>query len=80
MKTSEVLGSLPLNPTYAAKFLSYSTRDKVIQHVYQSMARIEIHLKDEERKRLEEISSVGVCQVRPLQRAQVLLALTAVLD
>ena len=26
MKTSEVLGSLPLNPTYVAKFSSYSTR------------------------------------------------------
>lgn len=39
------------------------------------MPRIEIHLKDEERKQLEEISSVGVRQVRPLQRAQVLLAL-----
>ena len=25
MKTSEVLGSLPLNPTYVAKFSSYST-------------------------------------------------------
>lgn len=39
------------------------------------MPRIEIHLKDEERDQLEKISSVGVRQVRPLQRAQVLLAL-----
>ena len=28
MKTSEVLGSLPLNPTYVAKFLSYSTTEQ----------------------------------------------------
>ncbi len=39
------------------------------------MPRIEIHLKDEERDPLEKISLVGVRQVRPLQRAQVLLAL-----
>ena len=39
------------------------------------MKRVEIHLKDEERGRLEDMSSTGVCKVRPLQRAQVLLAL-----
>ena len=39
------------------------------------MKRIEIQLKEEERGRLEDMSSTGVCKVRPLQRAQVLLAL-----
>jgi putative transposase len=39
------------------------------------MQRVEIHLKDEERDSLETMSSTGVCQVRVLQRAQVLLAL-----
>jgi putative transposase len=39
------------------------------------MQRVEIHLKDEERDYLETLSSTGVCQVRVLQRAQVLLAL-----
>jgi transposase len=39
------------------------------------MQRVEIHLKDAEREHLQAISSVGVCQVRSLQRAQVLLAL-----
>jgi transposase len=39
------------------------------------MRRVEIHLKDKERDDLESVSSTGVCQVRVLQRAQVLLAL-----
>lgn len=39
------------------------------------MKRVEIHLKDEERRHLELLSSSGTCQVRVLQRAQVLLAL-----
>jgi transposase len=39
------------------------------------MRRVEIHLKDEERGQLQQMSSIGVCPVRPLQRAQVLLAL-----
>lgn len=39
------------------------------------MQRVEIHLKDEERGQLQAISSVGMCQVRLLQRVQVLLAL-----
>ncbi|SRR5579883_2039590 len=39
------------------------------------MQRVEIHLNDEERDYLEILSSTGVCQVRVLQRAQVLLAL-----
>jgi hypothetical protein len=39
------------------------------------MKRIEIQLKAEERRRLEILSTSGVCQVRELQRAQVLLAL-----
>jgi transposase len=39
------------------------------------MRRVEIHLKDAEREHLHAISSAGVSQVRPLQRAQVLLAL-----
>lgn len=39
------------------------------------MRRVEIHLKDEERGQLQKMSSMGVCLVRPLQRAQVLLAL-----
>lgn len=39
------------------------------------MRRVEINLKDEERGQLQQMSSIGVCPVRPLQRAQVLLAL-----
>jgi len=39
------------------------------------MQRVEIHLKNEERDDLKTISSSGVCPVRVLQRAQVLLAL-----
>jgi transposase len=39
------------------------------------MKRTEIKLKDEERRSLELLSTSGVCQVRTLQRAQVLLAL-----
>ena len=39
------------------------------------MQRVEIHLKDEERDYLESMSSTGVCQVRVLQRAQMLMAL-----
>ena len=39
------------------------------------MRRVEIHLKDEERGQLQQMSSIGVCPVRLLQRAQVLLAL-----
>ncbi len=39
------------------------------------MQRVEIDLKDEERDYLKTLSSTGVCQVRVLQRAQVLLAL-----
>lgn len=45
------------------------------------MQRVEIQLKGEERDYLEILSSTGVCQVRVLQRAQVLLALNkGVLD
>ena len=39
------------------------------------MKRKEITLKDSERRELELLSSSGVCSVRTLQRAQVLLAL-----
>ncbi len=39
------------------------------------MKRVEIELKEEERLLLEEMSTTGSCKVRPLQRAQVLLAL-----
>ena len=39
------------------------------------MKRVEITLKDEERHHLELLSTSGTCQVRTLQRAQVLLAL-----
>jgi transposase len=39
------------------------------------MKRVEIQLKADERRRLEILSTSGVCQVRELQRAQVLLAL-----
>lgn len=39
------------------------------------MQRVEIHLKDGERQHLQDLCSVGVSAVRPLQRAQVLLAL-----
>ena len=39
------------------------------------MERVEIELKEEERLLLGEISTRGNCQVRTLQRAQVLLAL-----
>ena len=39
------------------------------------MKRQEIKLKDRERRELELLSSSGVCSVRTLQRAQVLLAL-----
>jgi Homeodomain-like domain len=39
------------------------------------MRRVEIQLKPEERSELERLSGGGVIQVRPLQRAQILLAL-----
>lgn len=39
------------------------------------MRRLEIHLKEEDRKQLQKLCAVGMCQVRPLQRAQMLLAL-----
>ena len=39
------------------------------------MKRVEIQLKAEERRQLERLSTSGRCQVRVLQRAQVLLAL-----
>lgn len=39
------------------------------------MKRVEIQLKDEERRKLEILSTSGISQVRTLQRAQVLLAL-----
>lgn len=39
------------------------------------MKRVEIGLKAAERRHLEMLSTSGVCQVRKLQRAQVLLAL-----
>lgn len=39
------------------------------------MQRVEIHLQDKERDYLKTKSSTGVCPVRVLQRAQVLLAL-----
>lgn len=39
------------------------------------MKRVEITLKDEERHHLVLLSTSGTCQVRTLQRAQVLLAL-----
>ena len=39
------------------------------------MPREEIELKEEERRELERLSTSGVCSVRTLQRAQVLLAL-----
>ena len=39
------------------------------------MKRKEITLKDAERRELELLNSSGVCSVRTLQRAQVLLAL-----
>lgn len=38
------------------------------------MQRVEIHLKGEERDYLKTLSSTGVCPVRVLQRAQVLLS------
>ena len=40
MKTSEVLGSLPLNPTYVAKFSSYSTSGQLdLKRVPYSLGR-----------------------------------------
>lgn len=39
------------------------------------MQRVEIHLKNDERTKLEAMCSSGVNQVRSLQRAQILLAL-----
>lgn len=39
------------------------------------MPRQEIELKEQERRELERLSTSGVCSVRTLQRAQVLLAL-----
>jgi transposase len=39
------------------------------------MQRVEIHLKNDERIKLEAMCSSGVNQVRSLQRAQILLAL-----
>lgn len=39
------------------------------------MQRVEIQLKQDERDRLKTICSSGVCSVRVLQRAQILLAL-----
>lgn len=39
------------------------------------MQRVEIHLKNDERTKLEVMCSSGVSQVRSLQRAQILLAL-----
>jgi transposase len=39
------------------------------------MQRVEIHLKNDERTKLEAMCSSGVSQVRLLQRAQILLAL-----
>ena len=41
MKTSEVLGSLPLNPTYVAKFLSYSTRGRTGGRPRTDVAKLE---------------------------------------
>lgn len=39
------------------------------------MKRVEIHLKEDEQKRLKAMCSAGVASVRVLQRAQILLSL-----
>ena len=39
------------------------------------MRRVEIHLKNDERTKLEAMCSSGVNQARSLQRAQIFLAL-----